>query len=143
MGLDSDSRQVAARGVGSAGELVDRPAGVVLRGMADLPAAMDNRRRRPMSRRNEERILTGEVSEDEVDRSMRSAGEVRWCGGGWIDEGRKQAIVVRSGFGLEDEQVSRLFRIVDIESSKVRNASAEVVRTALAVPARAPEAAAC
>ncbi len=70
-------------------------------------------------------------SEAEVARFGRSAGGVWWCGGGWIDEGRKQIIVVGSGSGREDEQAPRLFRIVDMETGLVRDGSPEVVLTAL------------
>ena len=55
-------------------------------------------------------------SEGEVARFMRSAGGVWWCGGGWIDEGRRQIIVVGSGSGRRDERIPRLFRIVDMET---------------------------
>ncbi|MDB5350117.1 MAG: hypothetical protein JWN86_1364 [Planctomycetota bacterium] len=70
-------------------------------------------------------------NEGEVARFMRSAGGVWWCGGGWIDEGRKEIIVVGSGSGQEDEAIPRLFRIVDMESGKVRDGSPDVVLTAL------------
>jgi hypothetical protein len=69
-------------------------------------------------------------NESEMKRFMRTAGGVHWCGGGWIDERRKQVIVVGAR-GPAVEQVPRLFRIVDMETGKTRDATSEVVLTAL------------
>ncbi len=68
----------------------------------------------------------------EVDRFSRSAGGVWWCGGGWIDERRKEVVVVGEGSGQNDQRIPRLFRIVDLDSGKVREGSPEVVLAALA-----------
>src|SRR5262249_29824663 len=70
-------------------------------------------------------------SEAEVGRFPRTAGGVMWCGGGWIDERRKQIIVVGPNFGPSDEPIPRLFRIVDMATGAVGDGSSEVVLTAL------------
>jgi hypothetical protein len=68
-------------------------------------------------------------SEDEIAQFMKSAGGVWWCGGGWIDEARKEIIVVGSNWGGGDVVVPRMFRIVDMETGKVRKGTPEVVLT--------------
>lgn len=67
----------------------------------------------------------------EVSRFLRSAGGIWWCGGGWIDERRKQVVVVGSDSGPEFRRVPRLFRVVDLTTGEVRKADSEVVQRAL------------
>jgi hypothetical protein len=68
-------------------------------------------------------------TESEVGGFMRSTGSVHWIGGVWIDERRKEVIVVSSPTGLWR---GRLYRIVNMESGQVRDASSDVILTALA-----------
>jgi HEAT repeats len=70
-------------------------------------------------------------SEGEIAQFMSTAGGVGWCGGGWIDEDRKEIVVVGSGWGTEEKAIPRLFRIVDMKTGNVRNGTAEVVLTVL------------
>lgn len=69
-------------------------------------------------------------NESEVNGFMRSTGSVHWAGAVWIDERRKQVVVVSSPSGLFRRQ--RLYRIVDMETGKVRDASSDVILAALA-----------
>lgn len=75
--------------------------------------------------------LSDLFSEPQIDRFYRTAGGVHWCGGGWIDEGRRLAIVVSSNYGNRDEVLPRLFRTVHWENGAVQETSVELVLTAL------------
>jgi hypothetical protein len=71
-------------------------------------------------------------SEAEVERFFRSAGGVWWCGGGWIDEARKEVVVVSSGMGPGMSGRKRLFRVVSLETGNVRDGTLDLILTALA-----------
>ena len=75
-------------------------------------------------------------TEAEVGGFPRSTGSVHWIGGVWFDERRKEIVVVSSPSGLFWPR--RLYRIVDMETGKVRHASSDVILTALAEVNPAP-----
>ena len=70
-------------------------------------------------------------SEEEVNRFTRSAGGIFWMGGGWIDEARKEIIVVSSRKFPDMDPIPRLFRVVSLETGIVRQGSSAVILTAL------------
>ena len=70
-------------------------------------------------------------SEQEVKQFDHTAGGVFWCGGAWIDESRKDVIVLGSRGSPGDEPIPQLFRIVNLETGAVREGSSAVVLTAL------------
>jgi hypothetical protein len=70
-------------------------------------------------------------SEKEVELFTHTMGSVLWCDGGWIDEHRKEAIVVGRREWPGDKPIPRLFRIVNLETGAVRVGSSAVVLTAL------------
>lgn len=71
-------------------------------------------------------------SEQELHRFVRTAGSIWWSGGGWIDENRKEVVVLGSREFPEMEPIPRLFRVVSLETGEVRKGSSDVVLTALA-----------
>jgi hypothetical protein len=71
-------------------------------------------------------------NEAEVKRFFRSAGGIWWCGGGWIDEARKEVVVVGSRMGPGMRGITRLFRVVSLETGEVRDSTTELILTALA-----------
>lgn len=71
-------------------------------------------------------------SEEEIGRFHRTGGGIDWAGGGWIEERRREVIVVSKSGGTETMPVSRLFRIVNFETGQVRPGSSQEIVTALA-----------
>jgi hypothetical protein len=72
-------------------------------------------------------------SKEDVARFRHTAGGVHWCDGGWIDETRK-VVVVLGGFTQEKQRIHRLYRIVDLESGKVREGTSDVIVNAISAP---------
>jgi HEAT repeat protein len=70
-------------------------------------------------------------SEKEVNQFTRSVGGVFWLGGGWIDEARREVIVVGSREWPDEKPIPRLFRIVNLETGVVRQGSSALILTAL------------
>jgi len=70
-------------------------------------------------------------SEKEVDQFVRSAGSIFWMGGGWIDESRKEIVIVSAREFPDMKPIPRLFRVVRLETGIVRQGSSAVVLTAL------------
>ncbi|MDR3633005.1 MAG: hypothetical protein P4L84_04160 [Isosphaeraceae bacterium] len=70
-------------------------------------------------------------SEDDIRHFVRTAGGIHWLGGGWIDDTRKQAIIVGSRQWLEMKPLPRLFRVVNLNTGEVGNGSAKLVLAAL------------
>jgi len=68
----------------------------------------------------------------EIGQFLRSAGGTWWLGGGWIDEKRRQVIVVGGREGRGEKSVPRLFRIVSMETGKASVGSPDEIVTALA-----------
>lgn len=69
--------------------------------------------------------------EDDVENFQHTAGGVDWLGAGWIDDRRGQVIVVSTNRGNADERIDRLFRIVNLQTGKVRPGSPDEILTAL------------
>jgi hypothetical protein len=70
-------------------------------------------------------------SAKEIEQFVHSAGSIFWVGGGWIDEARKDVIVVGSREWPDMEPIPRLFRVVNLETGIVRRGSPELILTAL------------
>ncbi len=70
-------------------------------------------------------------SENEVDEFVRTAGGVAWCGGGWIDDTRKEVVVLSRREFPDMKPIPRRLRIVDMETGKVRPGSSALALTAL------------
>ena len=70
-------------------------------------------------------------SEEEVNRFTRSAGGIFWMGGGWIDEARKEIIVVSSREFPDMDPIAGLFRVVSLETGIVRQRTSALTLTAL------------
>jgi hypothetical protein len=64
-------------------------------------------------------------SEKEVERFRHTAGGVFWCGGGWIDETRKEVIVLGDRGWPEEKPIPQLFRSVNMETGTVRHVSSD------------------
>src|SRR5262249_16380116 len=71
-------------------------------------------------------------NDDEISSFLRTAGGVWWLGGGWIDEARREVVVVGSDRGRNDRTIERLFRIVSLDTGKVRPGSQKEIIRALA-----------
>jgi len=73
-------------------------------------------------------------SDGELYKFLHTAGGVGWLGvgGGWIDERRREVVVVGSNYGRGEKPIPRLFRIVGLEKGDVRNGSEKEVVTVLA-----------
>jgi HEAT repeat protein len=73
-------------------------------------------------------------TEGEIYRFLETAGGVWWLGvgGGWIDEQRREVVVVSSNYGRDRKPLPRLFCIVGLEKGNVRRGSEKDVITALA-----------
>jgi hypothetical protein len=70
-------------------------------------------------------------SEEEVNRFTHSAGGIFWMGGGWIDEARKEIVVVSAREFPDMDPIPRLFRVVSLETGIVRQGTSAVILTAL------------
>jgi HEAT repeat protein len=73
-------------------------------------------------------------TESEIYHFLETAGGVGWLGvgGGWIDERRREVVVVGSNYGRGGKAIPRLFRVVGLEKGDVRKGSEKEVVTALA-----------
>jgi hypothetical protein len=73
-------------------------------------------------------------TEGEIYRFLETAGGVGWLGvgGGWIDEQRREVVVVSSNYGRGGRPIPRLFCIVGLEKGDVRRGSEKDVITILA-----------
>jgi hypothetical protein len=68
-------------------------------------------------------------TESEVGGFFHTTGSVHWIGGVWIDERRKELVVVSMPSGLLFPR--RLYRTVDMGTGRVRHASTDLILTAL------------
>lgn len=71
------------------------------------------------------------LSENTITRFDGTAGGIFWAGGGWINETRKQIVIYTLRVNWDRNQGERLFRIVDLQSGAVREASDAEIITAL------------
>jgi len=71
-------------------------------------------------------------SDAEINRFTRTAGGVRWLGGGWIDERRREVIVVGATDGTDRKPIPRLLRTVSMDTGKVSAGSNREIIAALA-----------
>ncbi len=70
-------------------------------------------------------------SDAEITHFQGTAGGVSWSDSGWIDERRREAVIVTSLLAMPDGTVTRYFRGVGLESGAVRKGSSADVVTAL------------
>jgi len=77
--------------------------------------------------------LSDLFTEEEIEDFMHTFGSICWLHDGWIDEKRREAVIIGSNDSGEEKRVKpRQIRVVSMETGKVRKGSLDDVVTALA-----------